>query len=79
MPVGILENLAESGAQLSLLSMIHLELGEGEMADELLIRAYHENDAGLEWVSEVPTFDVLRKEQRFISILEGMNLPAAWK
>ena len=71
----ILETLEKSGAQLSLQSMFHIELGDNERAIELLTKAYREKENGLGWINVVQIFDPVRDDPRFVGIIKGMNLP----
>jgi TolB-like protein/Tfp pilus assembly protein PilF len=70
----ILASLQKSGAQSTLLAILHTELGEKERAIELLEKAYREREPGLGWISVVPSYDALRSDPRFGAILRGMNL-----
>ncbi len=56
------------------LAAIHLGLGEGEPALELLEQAFRDRDRAMPWIKVAPRLDSLRSDPRFTDLLRRMNL-----
>jgi len=72
----ILQELETKPAESYVLAALHLALGEKERAIELLEKGFREREAGFGWVGVFPQYDALRTNERFLSLLKAMNLPA---
>ena len=57
------------------LAMIHMALGEGDQAFQLLDRCYEERSPWLAWLKADPALDPLRSDPRFADLLRRMGLP----
>ncbi len=55
-------------------TVVHLALGDREMALTELENAYKDRSNGIAWIKVDPTLDPLREEKRFIALLEKMKL-----
>ncbi len=70
----ILSEMTSTGAPSALLGMVNLELGDKEKGMAYVEKAFREKESGLAWLSVIPSFDALRPDPRFISILRAMRL-----
>ena len=57
------------------LAMIHMALGDGDQAFQLLDRCYEERSPWLAWLKTDPALDPLRPDPRFADLLRRMGLP----
>jgi serine/threonine-protein kinase len=75
---GVLEELRRLSGQRYVppynLAVVHHGLGEREEALALLEKAFEERDVMLTFVAVDSKWDALRSDQRFVSLLERMNL-----
>jgi serine/threonine-protein kinase len=75
---GVLEELRNLSRERyvppSNMAMVHHGLGEREEALAWLEKAFEERDVLLTFVAVDPKWDALRSDQRFVSLLERMNL-----
>jgi TolB-like protein/Flp pilus assembly protein TadD len=59
----------------SRLALIHLALGEKDLACDWLEKAYAARSSFLIWINVDPLFDSLRAEPRFVALLKKMKFP----
>jgi hypothetical protein len=73
----VLDELKEQSKQRwvppSLVSLIHLELGEKDEAFEWLEKAYESRDEWLVGLKNDPRFDGLRSDPRLLDLLQRMG------
>ena len=75
---GVLEELRRLSSERSVppsnMARVHHGLGEREEALVWLEKAFEERDVLLTFVAVDPKWDALRGDQRFVNLLERMNL-----
>jgi adenylate cyclase len=73
--LALLHRIEAAGVSPRDLAELHLALGDAEAAIRLLTRAVEEGDPTLLQLGADPTFDLLRGDDRFLTILESLRLP----
>ena len=78
--LAIARNLQRHGgdrrAPLCEIALIYAALGDKDQAFVWLYRAYTAHDAGMMWLKLNPRLDPLRKDPRFTTLVQRMQLPA---
>src|SRR5487761_191838 len=69
----ILEDFEKKGAQMQMRGALWFALGESDKAIDRLEEAYATLESGIRWVTVFPYFDDLKRDPRFISLLDKIN------